>query len=351
MAKYKMLNNISCSWIDPPTISAVEKIHKFNPPTAVLNQLREYHQLPKDKLDFIALRCASLLRLSFLCASSNGLSQTDIDAINNISEIAANKRRYLSELSRLHKRGILLQDSQIYDKKKISPYFNAFANKKYSPVKLNNAQFYDSNIGIHWGEFWLEAIDPAHRQLDNQKDQWLHDIDQKGKAPFFLWLETQWIPRSESIKYLNEDEQNVAKLAIVEGKVCHASGRSIFGRLTTDPREEFLFIIDANENLYGRYSHRAVRHPSLTKGKAIIAPGMIQTQDGEITIIESNSGHYLPNVQIGLQLIDVLRDKGAQFSEQTPFHFFQDFKRQETTVNDFEKEYRPRIIVGPNASL
>ena len=136
MTEYKMLNNISCSWIDPPPISAVEKIHQFNPPTAVLKQLREYHQLPKDKLDFIALRCASLLRLSFICSSANGLSQTDIDALRNISEMAVNKRRYLSELARLHKTEILLQDSQIYDKKKISPYFNAFANKKYCIVGI-----------------------------------------------------------------------------------------------------------------------------------------------------------------------------------------------------------------------
>lgn len=346
-----MLNNVSCSWIDPPTALAIEKIPKFNPPIAVLRQLEEYQQLPKDKLELIAPRCACLLRLSFLCAASERSNQIDIDALDGISKIAENKRRYLWELNRLYAAGVLLQNNQIYDRQQVSPYFNSFANKNYTPVKLNNTQFYDSNIGIHWGEFWLEAIDPAHRQLDNQKDQWLHVIDQKAKAPFFLWLEGQTISRSESIKYFNEDERELAKLSIIDGKVCHAPDGIVSGHLTTDPHEEFLFIVDADENLYGRYSRREIRHPSLTSGKAIIAPGMIQVQDGELTVIESNSGHYLPDLQTGIQLIDVLRNKGAQFSDQIPFHFFQDFKRQETTVRKFENEYRPKIIVAPRASL
>ncbi|MDD3020666.1 MAG: hypothetical protein PHX61_06760 [Alphaproteobacteria bacterium] len=346
-----MLNNISCSWIDPPTVLAVEKIPKFSRPIAVLKQLEEYHRLPKDKLEFTAPRCASLLRLSFLCASSECKNQIDVDTLQGISKIAENKRRYLWELNRLHRAGVLLQNDQVYDRQKVSSYFNSFANRTYDAVKLNNTQFYDSDIGIHWGEFWLEAIDPAHRQLDNQKDQWLHVVDQKDKSPFFLWLEGQVIPRSESIKYFSKEEQRLAKLSIADGKICDAPDGIVSGRLTTDPNKEFLFIVDADEDFYGRYSSREIRHPSLTRGTAIIAPGMIQAQDGEITVIESNSGHYLPDPQTGLQLIAVLRNKGAQFSDQIPFHFFQDFKRQETTVRRFENEYRPKTIVGPTASL
>lgn len=231
--------------------------------------------------------------------------------------------------------GVLVDSSEIYDVEKVREHFLDGANPNYIPLFLNNKTYFDTKLGISWGEFWLEAIDPGHRQLDNQKYKWLLSHD-KDPSPFFLWLEDQWINESDSTKYFTSAELVSKKIRIIDGIFYDHSNKKI----TTLPSDEFIFIIDRNEDIYGAISSKSVRHVSLSLGKPIIAAGILHLEDGHLVKLESNSGHYLPTSQHALQLIDFVRLQGVQIEEFIPFALYKDLNKIETNVGDFEKNNR-----------
>jgi hypothetical protein len=103
--------------------------------------------------------------------------------LGNIAQIAKNKRWYLTELK------------TIYAEEKDSfPYLKAIhltvdvpLRKGLKPIFMHNSRLYDSLNGQYWGEYWIETLDPCHRQLTPYYDNWRNQLKTKDNMPpFFL---------------------------------------------------------------------------------------------------------------------------------------------------------------------
>lgn len=181
-------------WIDLPE-DDYSKLALFEDRRfAELNDLVEqYHSIPKKREYCLKERIQALQKISdFL---SIWISEEQLKHrryfLSNIKRIASNKKWYLNELDARY-------NNRQFEIDYLKSYHHDLSGIKteYEPIYLVHRRLYDSNIGIYWGEFWYETIDPCHRQLTPYFDLWLKQQNKQDLLSFFLYV----VRRAESFE-------------------------------------------------------------------------------------------------------------------------------------------------------
>ena len=152
-----------------------------------LRILATYRNIPREKI------AERLLCLQYFY---NSILNRGIDDPKQEIFLGVLEKRitYFKNLQFLYEKEIIYPDNNpnIYDTTKVEKYFfgekgiASEQNEAYTKRYLNNTPMYDERSNSYWGELWLELIDPAHRQLDFYKEEWLK---RKDKDSFFIFLE------------------------------------------------------------------------------------------------------------------------------------------------------------------
>lgn len=325
-------------WIDLPSddYSVLSKLQndKFNH----LNVLvQNYHAINKQD--------ASLLeqRISALNAICNYLNLWDDmnepkalkKFISNIRDIAVNKKQYLNELKIRFEDGSF-EYSALY---KYHMDQNGIL-KGLQPIFLHNSKEYDSTNGQYWGEYWMETIDPCHRQLTTYYNLWRKSNPNSSLGTFFLWLEDENL--SKDVLYLNFMSDLDLKSHTVKVK----NGLIYFNNFDAeniidydDPNQEYIFNIDLSGEIILVPANKHIHHVSISKGKPVLGCGNMLVRKGKIVSIELESGHYLPTIEHGIQTIKILQRKGITLDPRVKFSYYADFSKHTSTIEEFTDNY------------
>ncbi|MCI0382403.1 MAG: hypothetical protein L0207_05070 [Chlamydiae bacterium] len=331
---------IAPPWIDLPE-DDYSKLALFEDERFIaLNDLVvQYHSIPKTSEDHLKERIQALQKISnFL---SVWIHQEKFKHrryfLSNIERIASNKRWYLNEI---YVRYINRQFEMDY----LKSYHEGLGGMKteYEPIYLAHRRLYDSNIGIYWGEFWYETIDPCHRQLTPYYDLWRkQQREPKPILSFFMWLEDQNLSRDISfIEFLDQEQLDQNTVFVNEGVLYLFSKGKAIPVDYCEEGKEYIFSIDLAEKLLLIPVSKTIHHSSLSHGKPVLGSGNMTVSHGKITSIQLESGHYLPTLQNGLQILDILKKMGILLEPSTPFAYYDSLGKHEVTLGEFQCAFR-----------
>ena len=224
-----------------------------------------------------------------------------------------------------------------YDKQSFITKLN-----KGSPPSGYNLQYVflgRKKLGSKWfGEYWLEAMDPDHRYLL----PWLMAFEQEyGEPtdtliPFFNWLHQQAIPKdSPRVHYLRHLE--LEKTIVVPSK------ETLQYRLSSEicnpnQRNDYLFVIDLNQNLMLLPETEIYHHSSLSHCRPTLGSGMICLDHGRIAEIAFYCGHYLPTKQDGKQACQILLNNGFIIQDDVNIRYFENHQQKQVQFGAFYAE-------------
>ena len=294
VASLLLFNHLAYSipppWIDIPNDNYGLIAPKKNESFHNLDKLvKEYHKIPKEKKELVVKRIESLKRIVCyleICIK-NEKSKIHFNFLNNILKIARNKLWYLNEL---HER----QTKKEFSHKKLTAYHSDLTGLKstYTPLILYNKRMYDSSNGQYWGEYWMETIDPCHRQLTPYYELW--KTQRKGGTldEFFLWLETQTLSKDVPyLGFLSNEELAQIEVQAQDGLMYRLSNGEKKIVNYCNNKTEYIFNISIDEKLYLTPATKTVHHVSISHGKPVLGCGNMRVCDGKIIEIQLESGH------------------------------------------------------------
>ncbi len=325
-------------WIDLPSddYSFLAKLQhdKFNK----LNDLVDkYHSFNKQDVTLLEQRINSL---NMICKYLDAWSNVDESRslkkfITNILDIANNKKQYLGELKSRF-------DSGAFEYSKLYTYHmdtNGIL-KGFKPIYLHNSKEYDSANGQYWGEYWIETVDPAHRQLTTFYNLWRKLHPDSSLGDFFLWLEDQNL--SKDVLYLNfmsDTDINNHTVIVKDGLMFFNNFMSQNIINYCDPNQEYIFNINLSGKLVLVPASKYIHHVSISRGKPVLGCGNMMVCHGKIVSIELESGHYLPTVENGMQIIKILEMKGITLDHNIKFAYYENLTKHVSTIEDFISKY------------
>lgn len=326
------------AWIDLPLddYSVLSKIshEMFN---YLNNLVIQYHGLGKQNIDLLIERIR-LLGIIVQYLDDWLMIETKIllrKFLGHIRNIGLNKMRYLNDLK-------LIFDKDHFSSAYLVNYHTDTTGimPGYKPIYLHNSQEYDSFNGQYWGEYWMETIDPCHRQLTTFHKSWGKRNPDAHLGSFFLWLEEQNL--SKDILYLNfmTDPEIMSQKVLVHNGLMYFN-IPIKSNLIdySDDSKEYIFNIDLSGNIILVTATKQTHHVSMSRGKPVLGCGNMVIHQGIIIKIELESGHYLPTVQDGLQTISILRNKGIDIRHDIEFSYYEGGCKNKTTINEFESSH------------
>ncbi len=299
-----------------------------------VNFLLKYYNIPKE---YISERKTHLIMLCKKILSNN---ECQTKEQKYIIENLEKRINYFENLEFLYNNEIIYPDANphIYNEDKLSKYF--FQNIQHPIYKnryLNNTCMYDVKNNSYWGELWLELIDPAHRELDFYKKNW---INEKSTDSFFIYLEKQNIShREQYTNFILDDELKFNKVEIQNGLIL-LNKTPFTSPQIIDRFNEAVFIINNNTDIFLTLSSQTKRHLSLSRGFPVLGGGIFIIEDGIIKEIKGNSGHYLFYTEHMIQCIEILKSKGVELKNDIKISNFTDFySKEDLSLSDFQKKY------------
>lgn len=208
----------------------------------------------------------------------------------------------------------------------------------FQPIFLRNNNSYSLKMKEFWGNFWLESIDPCHRRLANYYQFWLNTKPiSKTYQSFFLWLESQPIPKNVPIvEYYSDTQLQACHITSVDGYLKKSGTNEL---VNTDPSKRNIFIINLSKELYLETWREGIWHTTLSRGKPVLGTGLLQIKQGVITTIAFESGHYMPSLEQGFQSLQIFREQGVHFAEPFEVIFFENRNKYKISLfaNDIEQ--------------
>ena len=316
-------------WIDLPSDNYLEVLGYKTQNTTELNLLiRKYNQIPKDQIATLSCRIIQLDKIVSLIKDWTDNRLELIDKKKHliwISEIAIKKKNYLVQLLQIY-------ENKLYEDEAQNAYhadISMLQDTSKTPVFLNNHRFFSLKMREYWGDFWSETLDPCHRRLTPFLDQWkaLKKINPE-MSHFFLWLETQHIPKYvPRVTYLTGDDLERRRLIIKEGLFWKKTDSDWTLANFNNPFKRYLFSINLTGKIYAAEEGIGLSHSSFTCGKPVIGGGLLQINEGQLTSLVLESGHYMPSMEIGHQILKIFEEKGSFLPNDLEVVFFYDRKK------------------------
>lgn len=324
------------AWIDLPDDDYTNLARFEDSRFETLNHLvNDYQSIPKSSQIKLQDRIQALQRIiDFLLIWINDESQSyRISFLNNIKKIASGKKWYLSELDNRYSLGQ-------FDNEYLKFYHSDLSEltSKYKPIYLVHERHYDSHNGMYWGEFWYETIDPCHRQLTPYYDLWLKQNENKENLfTFFLWLEDQNISKDvPSIDFLNVDQLKQCSIIVENGHLYMPLNNQKTLVDYNKDEEEYIFSIDLSEHLLLMPASKKIHHVSFSHGKPVLGAGNMTVVNGKINSIQLESGHYLPSLEQGLQILAIFNDLGIAIDPNVPFTYYDATGKHKVFVSELQ---------------
>lgn len=313
------------SWIDLPQDDYVQLLGYSSEQVDALNHLIDaYFDLDKEDEDALPLRVERLEDIiEFLTDWIENKTST-VDKIKHLyilKELAEEKRNYLIELVKI---------SQLGDA--VSQYQYAYhcpevEKNDLQVVYLNARRMYSVKKREYWGDFWWVTLDPCHRQLTNYLMVWEEQYKtQKSKAiDFFLWLEKQHVPVGCVYeKYFDAKELAATEIFVRNGLLYRKQGGTFEIANFNQKDKKYLYVIGLDKILRIVEESDTIYHSSFYKGKPVYTAGKIRLIEGRIVSVSFESGHYIPSIKIGYQLLQILQEQGAIFYNTVEVSYFYD---------------------------
>ena len=112
-----------------------------------------------------------------------------------------------------------------------------------------------------------------------------------------------------NVPYLKPEEREGYRVSVSDGLLKDANGQP----LNTGDRSHMV-VMDKSGKIYAVPSETLRNHSSFTSGNPVAAAGMIQVENGRITGLHNESGHYQLPLDYFDQLKTELKKSGAQLS-------------------------------------
>lgn len=279
-------------WLDFPR-GNIETFAKIDAQEAqgINHLIALYHDIPKDQLRQIPERVSFLKQIATNLQSINQSQYNSANkTLDKLQAKALAKANYLKQLKYLH-------DHDAYAQAAL--YKLHLPNEKHSskdrPLILVNRLLYDAKLPTFWGYYWLESIDPCHRQLTDYYLQWQRA---NTKTPFFMWLELQNVAYyTPSMHYFTDAELKASYVQVKNGLLMQNNKTLNL----IEPAVHYLFVITTDQKMYVHPGSESIRHTSLSHGKPVLASGEIKVTEGKISFWNTESGHYQPTVNDAIQ--------------------------------------------------
>ncbi len=296
--------------------------------------IAKYSQIPKDQIPTISCRIKKLNKIIDFLKDWIDNRLESIDKKKHliwISEIANKKRNYLIQLFHIYSNQLHLQASLTSTQNDISDLYDSTK----TCVILNNQRFFSLKLREYWGDFWYESLDPCHRRLTPFLDQWKILLQSNPETPdFFLWLENQHLPKYiPRVKYLVDDALEMKRVIIKDGLFWEKSDSEWALANFDNCTKRYLFSISLKGDIYISEEESGISHSSFTCGKPVLGAGLVQIKEGILTSLALESGHYLPTVEIGYQILEIFEEKGALFPTDLEIIFFFDRNKYKSVIN------------------
>lgn len=313
-------------WVDLPNDDYTSMLgYKSDMSVAINKLIHEYNRLEKTREENLSQRVVKLNGVVRFIEEwiKNGLTGIEkVKQLNWIKDIAIKKSNYLLELEKIFTNKLHFQDNLHKYHTEISDLYDV--SKKH--LILNNEHFFSLKQLEYWGNFWVESLDPCHRQSVHYYKLWLKEASKNPTIPhFLLWLEDQELPKYiPQARYFDPKTLQTRKIVIKEGLLCKESEGVFQPAHYYDHNKRPLFVINLKGELYIDFDTEMIFHTSLGLGKPVLAAGLIFINEGKITSISLESGHYIPSIEIGFQIFQILREQGYKQNEPIDFTFFYD---------------------------
>lgn len=322
-------------WIDIPGDDCVEISNFKNEVFENFNKsVAKYHSIPKNLEKHLKDRVEALEDvLKVISELLISISDTqEKKFLENIQVIARNKQSYINSLELIAQQGLYRQD-------KLEEYHFDITSLEgnYQPIFLFNQRMYDSLNGQYWGEYWMETLDPAHRQLTPYYELFRK---KKEKEPslleFFLWLEDQNLSKDVPyLIFLNDFELDKLVITVQNGLLYSNDALHLELIDYCDPEIEYIFNINLKGQLILTPATKTIHHVSLSHSKPVLGCGNMIVKKGQVVNIELESGHYLPSIDNGFQTLQIFHKLGIFLDSNTPFTYYHLGKRHKSTVGNF----------------
>jgi len=321
-----LLISIECmaappAWIDLPNDDLALLSRFEDERFSELNRRNDcYHRLEKTNSETLSERIVQLGEIveyldQWRLVEMISYKRTFLESIRII---AANKKWYLEKL---------------WEGNSLSP--PATEHLRWKPLQLVDCRYYDARNGMYWGEYSIEILDPCHRQLTTYHDRWV-ELKKNNSTipPFFFWLEGENLSRNiPYVIYLNSEERMKLKTCADSGLLRYEQTEALVD--CHPENEEYIFIIDLNEDLYITEGSEHISHTSLSHGMSVLGAGNIRVKNGIVESLGFVSGHYLPTISDGVQMIEILIEKNIPFSKNSKIVYFHKLEMQEISLNLF----------------
>jgi len=311
----------SIDWIEPPKTDYHQIIGSQAKEIDTLNRLVEaYHGICKclltkriEKLEEISAFLAQLMQDETFAPCKSTL--------NLLNELVTKKGNYLKKLTQLP------SDEEIEAYHCDTSYLG---DSNYQAMILRKDLNFSLKMREFWGAFWLETVDPCHRRLGNHYHHWLNtNPSSKTYFAFFLWLEKKKIDTHiPVVRYFDDQELEDCRLSVLNGRLMKK-----LAPLTTQTNVRNLFVIDLKKELFLAAREEGVWHTSLSRGRPVLASGLLDVENGIVTRVAFESGHYLPDLSLGYQTLQLLVEKGVSFSDPFEVIYFEDRKKYKIPIS------------------
>ncbi|QMT58751.1 hypothetical protein [Legionella sp. PC997] len=335
-------------WRDVPSLKDWEKLCETSGLTpaevttsllAITQLLKEYHSIPKTKIEFFDKRMELLSQINEMSTQLMNLPKA-VEPLRTIQKLAENKTIYLEKLKNHYKEAKPRHLSK---------------NAMLETIKEREKTHGENHLLSLFGSTLIERLDPAHRTIEfNYSDiekglnraeypmntafyEWARETD---PPPFFLWLEEH--PLTTALEGISDNwrESYKTKITSVDYELRDKVQVQIEDeKLKIIPKDSLAewptlntirlknisykrgmafggaaFVWDKyNDNLFHVHPHKAgiYHHSSLFNGRKVRCAGMWLVKDGMVAMISNSSGHYKPDSLHFYQLIRFLHDKGV----------------------------------------
>jgi hypothetical protein len=320
-------------WIDLPSDDYTLILGYTNQNSFLLNQyISTYNQIPKDQVSTLENRVLALEKIAEFVTEWLGGRLEAIDKKKHIQwilEIAQKKKAYLIQLISVYAKGLHLKPFQ----EEYHQDLSRLEDEQKKSVFLNNSRFFSLKMREYWGDFWMETIDPCHRRLTPYLMRWEEEKAKDSTTPeFFLWLEVQHLPKYvPKIKHFSSIEQDQSRLVIQDG-LFRLSDRQTLANFC-ELNKRYLFAIDLDKEMYIHVESEGISHSTFTGGKPVLGAGLLVIKEGKLVSLALESGHYLPTVEIGYQILGIFLEKGLIIDVNFDLEFFYDRNKYKASLS------------------
>lgn len=323
---------MNIDWIDLPNENYVDVLGYETSHSKKLSQLIEnYNAIQKDQENNLDER---VLRLEQILSFLKNWIENELSGIekkkhlNWLYSIAEGKKNYLSALKNIYREKKHAESS-------LKSYHSDprdLIDKKFQPIVLNNRRLFSLKMREYWGDFWIESLDPCHRRLTPFYDQWMRESEKNKEIPhFFLWLENQHIPKYvPKVIYIEEKELPQFLVHVDDFGFLHY--RNQLAEFSAQG-VRYLFAIDLKKNIFVAEENQGYSHSSFTSGRPVLGAGLLNVEKGRLKGIALESGHYLPSVETGFQILQILVEKNTLFPNQLELTYFHDRNKYTALLN------------------